>query len=375
MLAPMPSSNSTDSLSQEIAELKLLIKQLTSRVTRLEMSSRQAEKSKATTTMIANAPTTRPPVSTSIPQRSYATTAAAAASQPETPWTTIHKKSRTPATAPPSNTTPLPTKAQRRIVITRSSKVAPKVDNLIMRNTINNALTKANAPKHVLILSVTYNSQGNMILTTKEGCVAEEILAYKFSVDQAIGTLDAEVTSIRKDTKWAKVIVHGISTVTYKDSQQGMADLKHEIETFNSLATLVTAPRWLASSQSREGKAYSSVVISVATREEASTLMKKGITVDGRKTKTEPYIATRPTDQCSNCQGFSHHTTRCSQSPKCCFCAGSHQTRIHACKVCNTSGKACQHTVLKCTNCEGTHKASDPSCEMIKAIRNPKPSI
>ena len=244
-----------------------------------------------------------------------------------------------------------------------------------MRNTINNALTKANAPKHILVLSVTYNGQGNMILTTKEGCLAEEILAYKASINQAIGTLDPEVTSIRKDTKWAKIIVHGISTVTYKDSQQGMVDLKHEIETFNNSATLVTAPRWLASSQSREGKTYSSIVISVATREEASTLMKKGITIDDRKTKTEPYIATRPTDQCSNCQGFSHHTTRCSQSPKCCFCAGSHQTRIHACKVCNTSGKACQHTVLKCTNCEGTHKASDPSCEMIKAIRNPKPSI
>ena len=157
MLAPIPSSNSTNSLSQEIAELKLLIKQLTSRVTRLEMSSRQAEKSKATTTTIANAPTTTPPVSTSIPQRSYATTAAAAASQPETPWTTIHKKSRTPAAAPPSDTTPLPTKAQRRIVITRSSKVPPKVDNLIMRNTINNALTKVNTSKHILILSITYN--------------------------------------------------------------------------------------------------------------------------------------------------------------------------------------------------------------------------
>jgi len=60
-----------------------------------------------------------------------------------------------------------------------------------------------------------------------------------------------------------------------------MVDLKHEIETFNNSATLVTAPRWLASSQSREGKTYSSIVISVATREEASTLMKKGITIDG----------------------------------------------------------------------------------------------
>jgi len=111
MLAPISSSNSTNSLSQEIAELKLLIKQLTSRVTRLEMSSRQAEKSKATTPTKANTPTATPPCSTSIPQGSYATTAAAAASQPETPWTTIHKKSRTPAAAPPSDTTPLPTKA------------------------------------------------------------------------------------------------------------------------------------------------------------------------------------------------------------------------------------------------------------------------
>jgi len=54
-----------------------------------------------------------------------------------------------------------------------------------------------------------------MILTTKEGCLAEEILAYEASINQAIGTLDPEVTSIRKDTKWAKIIVHGISTVTY----------------------------------------------------------------------------------------------------------------------------------------------------------------
>src|SRR5436190_19450514 len=84
----------------------------------------------------------------------------------------IHKKSRTPATAPPSNTTPLPTKTQCRIIITQSSKVALKVDNLIMRNTINNTLTKANTPKHILVLSVIYNSQGNMILIMKEGCLA-----------------------------------------------------------------------------------------------------------------------------------------------------------------------------------------------------------
>ena len=66
---------------------------------------------------------------------------------------------------------------------------------------MNMVITKANALKHILVLSVTYNGQGNMILTTKEGCLAEEILAYEASINQAIGTLDPEVTSIRKDTK------------------------------------------------------------------------------------------------------------------------------------------------------------------------------
>ena len=69
-----------------------------------------------------------------------------------------------------------------------------------------------------------------------------------------------------------------------------MVDLKHEIETFNNSATLVTAPRWLASSQSREGETYSLIVISVATREEASTLMRKALQLMVKRQK-QNYIS------------------------------------------------------------------------------------
>ena len=79
MLAPISSSNNTDSLLQEIAKLKLLIKQFTSCVTKLEISSRQAKKSKTTILTKANAPTAIPPCLTSIPQRLYVTTVVAAA--------------------------------------------------------------------------------------------------------------------------------------------------------------------------------------------------------------------------------------------------------------------------------------------------------
>lgn len=54
--------------------------------------------------------------------------------------------------------------------------------------------------------------------------------------------------------------------------------------------------------------------------------------------------------QCYNCQMFGHGEKNCHIKTYCAICAETHET------------SACKSSNIKCANCNGTHKASDPSC-------------
>lgn len=142
-----------------------------------------------------------------------------------------------------------------------------------------------------------------------EGYQSQDLLRLRSHVDKAFNSLNICPTAIEADTKWFKLMVHGVSRLDFR-GENGMEALKEEIERFNPKITLVSLPRWLKRPEDMEGQAYSSAVIAVCTQEaqEAAT---KGIWVNGLKRRTSPFLTARPFDQCIQCNHFGHHWKRC----------------------------------------------------------------
>ena len=147
-----------------------------------------------------------------------------------------------------------------------------------------------------------------------------------------------------------------------------MIDIYHKIQTFNPELILIANLRWLVLKEKKTQKLQSSIVIAVASQDIANSINYYKVSIYGPKEKRELYISTRSSDQCSKCQGFRHHTTRCRETTKCSFCAGSDKTCLHICNTCQKVRKICSHIVIKCANCEGQHEANNLTCKSIRTI-------
>ena len=119
----------------------------------------------------------------------------------------------------------------------------------------------------------------------------------------------------------------------------------------------------MSNSQNRQQKMHGSVVIAFDTQAAAQKALKR-LLIAGIFVKTAAYVEDKTTEQCMKCQKFGHSTNTCKNLPVCQLCAKSHPTRLHSCKTCNTMGKTCIHTVLKCTNCAGNHAANSKECSV-----------
>jgi hypothetical protein len=238
-----------------------------------------------------------------------------------------------------------------------------------VRDAANHALTKAKAPANLKVSSANLNHRGNIILLAKDDCKAEDILRHKDVVEEAIKKADPAAKRIQSGEHWTKIIVHSVDTTYFPDTPTGMEKLKAELETYNSIGELACRPRYLSRPERRQGKANTSVVISLENRHQgaANHILRRGIMAMGVHHKTEKFYSARPWDQCPKCQGFGHQWQRCQARIACRICAQNHETRYHECNMCATKGKTCPYSKLVCANCGGAHVASDPKCEAKEA--------
>ena len=166
----------------------------------------------------------------------------------------------------------------------------------------------------------------------------------------------------KKDEKWAKVIAHGVPAYAFGED---MDALHQEITKYNNDIQLAAHPRWLTKKEAREGKLHSSVLLSFKTKQDADQVIKTGLLIGAVQTRCAAYRDTQPTSQCNACQGYGHHSTVCRKKIRCQLCAGEHNTRLHTCTTCQTTGKPCSHTVFKCANCQGPHRANTATCQTL----------
>lgn len=267
------------------------------------------------------------------------------------------------------------TKADRRFTITRNTTdIAAEIkrfDAAKARNLINNTLTKQNAPSHLKVALCSMNARGNITVLCKDDCKATDIFKYRKAITTDLRAADQSVKDIHISESWTKVLIHGVDLRTFPDNDDGMDAMKSEIETYNSRVRVMIPVRYATSPEKRTGKTHSSVVVAVQDKEAAEYILKHGVYINGRALKTREYDSCRPYDQCTTCQDFGHHLSRCKKTdqPTCRLCAGEHATSAHSCSRCpNRRGRACPHIALKCSHCRGPHRATDSECPVVKEI-------
>ena len=73
-------------------------------------------------------------------------------------------------------------------------------------------------------------------MITAERNTAENLLQHK-----AIWEAKLDLTQVRKNKKWHKIVLHGLLTATFQN-KEGLKLLKDEVELFNKELKLVTEP-------------------------------------------------------------------------------------------------------------------------------------
>ena len=120
---------------------------------------------------------------------------------------------------------------------------------------------------------------------------------------------------------------------------------------------------------------HSSAIISLATQEEVQKALRTRIVVAETTVHAVEYTDNKPQDQCLKCQGFEHTHQKCINTTICQICAEKHNTRDHTCYICKKGQEMCEHTVLKCSNCNEAHKANSSECAVFKALKSHSSSI
>ena len=221
-------------------------------------------------------------------------------------WATVARKGK--RRNPPQNeparrgTNPLtkpqqPKKAvtarSRRLIIKRKGGPLTKT-MLELRDEINQALASTCVQ--------TVAIKGNMVtLTTMESIRAT-------SLNSRLGTflhLIPGTVSVHLDAPVTQLLVHGLPTSTTLDT------IANELTTFNTGLALTGQPRWLTTDESRAGKTASTVVISV-TGPRAPDFVGRRLAAFSSTFRTERRLRFNSLTQCANCQGFAHHSNKCT---------------------------------------------------------------
>jgi hypothetical protein len=144
---------------------------------------------------------------------------------------------------------------------------------------VNAALCSAKVPSHIAVATIRKNISGNLILTMSARTSASELTQHLDTINQAAQSVHMSLEPPRLNEKWYKLVVHGIPTDRYADTEDGMCLLKEEIERSNKYVTLAQLPRYMSHPDMHLNKAASSVVITVRIPEELAALKRNKVTV------------------------------------------------------------------------------------------------
>jgi hypothetical protein len=371
-------------LNKEIAELKMMVSNLTTQISTSLGSLSHTVIGKVDSihrTFKAAPPAPAPPVTatatakaTTNPQqpkknkgKGKATENAPAPPPPPPPpapktWATVTKNGKPEKAKTTTPTTSTPELTKNMIVQRSGGQKDDDLNLLILRNTINKELLTAKAPESLQISGISWNLKANLLLYTRDGFTSTDFDLHKATIETVVKNSDQNALFLCKQESWYKIAIHGVPIMDYPDDHTGMNDLQAELEYQNTDLILAASPRYMTHPDKRNGKSHSSVMIAITSKSMYNKLIKNGILIFGQRHRTGAYLTARPGDQCSNCQKFGHKFQRCpSSKPVCAFCGHDHATNKHFCGSCRATD-SCAHIPPKCINCGEQHKATDRSC-------------
>ena len=102
------------------------------------------------------------------------------------------------------------------------------------------------------------------------------------------------------------MMIHSIDIAMFPQCETGMKELKEDIEMNYNHIRLATQPQSLTKPETGPHKKPTTMLIAVHTEYEAILIQDHGVQVDGKTREADRYVASWPTDQCTNCQQFGH---------------------------------------------------------------------
>ncbi|KAH0603702.1 uncharacterized protein H6S33_007361 [Morchella sextelata] len=210
-------------------------------------------------------------------------------------------------------------------------------------------------------ISARRTPKDNFILETKFVTPATKAMEYAKEIEEALLTLQVPVAVIRANSKWSKFLLHGIPTTVGEGIEAGQLVASEIRSNYGENFQLAQVPRWISRAEARMEKTHSSMVIALPGQITMETLGVKFLSLFNRSCHIEAFLPTFPDTQCAKCLEYGHRQEKCKNNGKCGHCAGDHLTSFHPCNECQ-GGYRCTHTPIRCLNCKGIHKASDPAC-------------
>lgn len=250
----------------------------------------------------------------------------------------------------------------RQLILIRSQEdkdLQPSIENVLIREHINKAFKENGLNKEIVsTANITYTSQ-HIMITTMPGYSAT-FLQEHLNIWATGFPYSFQRTQV--NTPWYKAAIHGV-LLHLTHHPDPLENIAYELKTFNNM-DIIGKPYWLTSQEKRENgeRRAGSIVVAFKTKSDLNKAIKTRLNVYGVSCKAELVNSAPPTYQCRNCQGYGHPEARCRSSTVCRICSEDHLTKDHSCKHCPVKGKVCNHSILKCANCQDSHIAGSQGC-------------
>ncbi|KZV99138.1 hypothetical protein EXIGLDRAFT_762907 [Exidia glandulosa HHB12029] len=244
------------------------------------------------------------------------------------------------------------------------------------------------------VVGLNWSENGNLVLMAMDGFTGEHLVEHSSVIVTALG-ITCEVKA-RRDTPWHKVTLARVPTYGPDGNLLTDGDVRANLHKTNprfaqlNLVDSIAPVHWLTSEQARRTQPTASMVVCLASQEDADALLQLNnrLYVYGHTCGTRKFEERGADPLCTNCWTVKpkHRTSSCRGEPRCKFCAGAHHSDEHTCKTCQEERATshgdeqmedaseplrvgpCAHIPLKCVNCGESHAANDARCPYRRKI-------
>ena len=149
---------------------------------------------------------------------------------------------------------------------------------------LNSAITNNHRNIQVKIVAASFNSQGNLIISTRSDQTASDLLKYRDSIIPVLSNIGfSESIELREDKKWFKIQIDAVNTSTISIGNEcvpATSEVVHEeLVACNPqyalmLNSIVSKPRWLRSKEELLTTNRSSLVFATTDESAARLILK-----------------------------------------------------------------------------------------------------